>query len=361
MIFGSDNQAGASARVLEEINKAYSTTAASYGTDDYCVAAVEALQECFDTDLSAFFVVSGTAANTLALSTMVNPWDGIICHHQAHILLDESSAPALITGGASMLPVPSKKLKITPSDLSTMLGRLPSDPPHNIRPAVLSVSQANEGGQVYTEAELGALCGTAHNAGLSVHMDGARFANAVAALDCRPADISWSAGVDALCLGATKNGAIGAEAIIFFNKDLAKDFGYRLKRTGHLVSKGRLFGAQFLAWLRDDHWLELAAMANAAAQSLREGINTTDGIRLAFDSQSNESFVILDKRLYEKLLEAGVSMYNWYLDALPGHVELADGEIVARMVTSFATQKSEVDKFLSTCRTLSRNQQGPAG
>lgn len=353
MIFGSDNQAGASPQVLEALNQAYRGTASSYGSDDYCAAAADALRECFDTDLCAFFVVSGTAANTLALSTMVNPWDGIVCHHQAHILLDESSAPALITGGASVMPVPAKQLKIRPADLSRMLTRIPNDPPHNIRPAALSVSQANECGQVYTASEIAELADVAHAAGMSVHMDGARFANAVAALDCRPADITWKAGVDALCLGATKNGAIAAEAVIFFDQALAENFDYRLKRTGHLVSKGRLFGAQFLAWLRDDHWLDLAATANEAARKLRAGITATEGIRLAFESKSNESFIILSKRDFTQLLDAGASLYSWYPDALPEGVHMADDEMLARLVTSFATRQTEVDNFVDLCRRLS--------
>ncbi|NNF15985.1 MAG: low specificity L-threonine aldolase [Gammaproteobacteria bacterium] len=352
MIFGSDNQAGASPQVLEALNQAYRGTASSYGSDDYCAAATDALRECFDTDLRAFFVVSGTAANTLALSTMVNPWDGILCHHQAHILLDESSAPALITGGASVLPVPAQQLKITPTDLTRMLARIPNDPPHNIHPAALSISQANECGQVYTAGELTELCAVAHAADMAVHMDGARFANAVVALDCQPADITWKAGVDALCLGATKNGAIAAEAVIFFDEALAENFDYRLKRTGHLVSKGRLFGAQFLAWLRDDHWLDLGATANAAAQELRAGVAATDGIRLAFESQSNESFIILNKRVFAQLLEAGVSLYSWYPDALPEDVPMAEDEMLARLVTSFATQQTEVTEFLDLCRRL---------
>lgn len=347
MIFGSDNQAGASEQVLEAIKQAYSGVASSYGSDDYCAAATDALREVFDTDLTAFYVVSGTAANTLALSTMVEPWEGIICHHQAHILLDESSGPALFTGGARMLPVPSRNLKITPADLNVMLQRLPNDPPHNIKPAALSVSQANEGGQVYTPAELQALCDAAKRANLRVHMDGARFANAVVALDCAPSEITWRAGVDVLCLGATKNGAVAAEAIVFFDQALAKDFDYRLKRTGHLVSKGRLFGAQFVAWLQNDHWLELAQAANHTAGLLRNGIANAQSIRLAFDTQSNESFVILEKRLYDELLARGASMYSWYVDALPDGVVLSEGEVLARMVTSFATREEEIHHFLT--------------
>ena len=355
MIFGSDNQAGASAQVIQALSDAFTNTSeAAYGEDSYCTKAVDALKEVFGTDLCAYFVVSGTAANTLALSSMVKPWDGIICHHQAHILLDESSGPALITGGAGLLPVPSKSLRVTPNALSSMLATLPNDPPHNIRPKVLSISQANECGQVYSADEVSALCDTARQHGLSVHMDGARFANAVAALGCHPADITWKAGVDVLCLGATKNGAVAAEAVVFFDQALAEDFDFRLKRSGHLVSKARLFGAQFLAWLQDAHWLDLARTANGTAEYLRECIERTDGLRLAFDTQSNECFIVLQKKLYDDLISAGVAMYSWYLDALPADVELADGEILARMVTSFVTQQEEVDRFVTACNELQR-------
>ncbi len=353
MIFGSDNLSGASPVVLKGINDAYaSQNESAYGEDSYTAAAVDAFKRVFDTDLSAYFVISGTAANTLALSTMVKPWDGVVCHHQAHILLDESSGPALVTGGASLLPVPSKELKITPSALTTMLERLPNEPPHNIRARALSLSQANEGGQVYIVEEVKALCAVAKNNGMSVHMDGARFANAVASLDCHPADVTWKAGVDVLCLGATKNGAVAAEAIIFFNQALAEDFEYRLKRTGHLVSKSRLFGAQFLAWIEDDHWLELARNANTMADTLRGRIAEMSGVRLAFDTQSNETFVILQKHLFDQLIEKGASMYEWYIDALPCDSVLAEGEVLARMVTSYATTTGHIDSFVDACNSL---------
>ncbi|MFK8029579.1 MAG: low specificity L-threonine aldolase [Gammaproteobacteria bacterium] len=347
MIFGSDNQSGASPQVLKAITDAYSGTSDdAYGDDSYCAKATETFKQVFETDVSVFYVVSGTAANTLALSAMLKPWEGVICHHQAHILLDESSGPALFTGGAALLPVPSKNLKLTPSALTSMLERLPNEPPHNIRPGAISVSQASECGQIYSVNEIHSLCAVAKSADLLVHMDGARFANAVAELGCKPADITWRAGVDVLCLGATKNGAVAAEAIIFFNHDLAEDFNYRLKRTGHLVSKGRLFGAQFQAWLQGDHWLTLAGDANRAAVYLRECLNTLEGIRPAFDCQSNESFVILKKERYDNLLKEGVSMYSWYLDTLPPEIEIQEDEVLARMVTSFTTKNSEIDRFV---------------
>jgi threonine aldolase len=350
VIFGSDNQAGASERVLDAISDAYRGHRDPYGADDLTAAAIDALRDTFDTDLTACFVSSGTAANMLALSTLVQPWDGVVCHHQAHVLLDESTGPSLFTGGASMLPVPDRNLRLDPDGLVSMLDRLPSDGPHNVRPRALSITQANECGQVHTVDEIAALTEIARERGLRVHMDGARFANAIARLGVHPGDVTWRAGVDVLCLGASKNGAVAAEAIVFFDQDLAVDVGYRLKRTGHLTSKGRLYGAQFLAWLADDHWLDLAGTANHFADRLRDALSRLDGIRLAWPSQSNESFVVLDRRVFERLTAAGATMYEWYPNSLPEGERLADGEVLARLVTSFATADAHVDEFVAAVR-----------
>lgn len=353
MIFGSDNQAGASDRVLAAITEAYRGHDDAYGSDGHTSAAVDALRETFDTDLEAFFVSSGTAANMLALSAMVQPWDGVICHHQAHVLLDESTGPSLFTGGAAMLPVPERDVRMTAANVSSMLRRLPADAPHNVRPRALSITQANECGQVYSVDEITALTAVAADSGLRVHMDGARFSNALAALDVHPSEVTWRAGVDVLCLGATKNGAVAAEAIVFFDRSLADDFGYRLKRTGHLTSKARLYGAQFLAWLDDDHWLDLARTANSQAGRLRREIADLDGMRLAWQCQSNETFAIVDRRLFESLVAAGVSMYEWYPDALPADQPIGDDEMLARLVTSFATTDAEIDAFVAVARAHS--------
>jgi threonine aldolase len=350
MIFGSDNQAGASDRVLDAITDAYRSHHDAYGADALTAAAVDALRGTFDTDLTAFFVSSGTAANMLALSTMVQPWDGVVCHHQAHILLDESTGPSLFTGGASMLPVPDRDLRLTPDRLTTMLDRLPSDGPHNVRPRALSITQANECGQVHTVDEISALTEVARERKLRVHMDGARFANAVARLGVHPGDVTWRAGVDVLCLGASKNGAVAAEAIVFFDRDLAVDVEYRLKRTGHLTSKGRLYGAQFLAWLADDHWLDLAHTANRHADRLRDELSRLDRVRISWPCESNESFVVLDRALFDRLMSNGASMYEWYPNALPAGEHLADGEVLARLVTSFATTDAHVDEFVAAVR-----------
>lgn len=347
VMFGSDNQAGASEQVLDAIADAYRSHHDAYGADSITAAAVDALRETFDTDLTACFVSSGTAANMLALSTMVQPWDGVVCHHQAHILLDESTGPSLFTGGASMLPLPDRDLRLDPHRLATMLSRHPNDGPHNVRPRALSITQANECGQIHTVDEVAALAEVARERNLRVHMDGARFANAVAKLDVHPGDVTWRAGVDVLCLGASKNGAVAAEAIVFFDRDLALDVEYRLKRTGHLTSKARLYGAQFLAWLADDHWLDLARTANRHADRLRDELHGLARVRLAWPSESNESFVVLERGLYESLVAAGVSMYEWYPNALPDGELLAEDDVLARLVTSFATTDAHVDDFVA--------------
>lgn len=336
--------------MLDAVAAAFASDGAAYGDDVHTAAAVDALRETFDTDLDAVFVSSGTAANMLALSTVLSPWDGVVCHHQAHILLDESTGPSLFTGGASLLPTPERSLRLGAAQVEELIQRHPSDAPHNVRPAAVSVTQANECGQVHTPEEVAAIADVAHRHGLSVHMDGARFANAVAALDVHPGDVTWRAGVDVLCLGASKNGAIAAEAIVFFDRSLATDVGYRLKRTGHLTSKGRLYGAQFAAWLADDHWLDLARGANAAAERLRAELDRSPDVRLAWPSQSNESFAVLPRSLFEQLLADGASMYEWYPNALPESEPIGPDEVLVRLVTSFSTTDTDIADFAAAVR-----------
>lgn len=342
MNFGSDNQAGAAPRILEAIAHAYQGPATAYGGDDFTTRAEARLKDLFECDLSAFFVSTGTAANTLALSTLAQPWEGIYTHGHAHVLTSESTAPALMTGGASLLPVRGDSLRLSASQFDAHLTQVERQSTHTVRPAALSLSQSNELGQVYPLQDLSDLCGLAKGRGLKVHMDGARFTNAVAALGCSPADMSWRAGVDVLCLGATKCGAVAAEAVIFFDKALAKDFSYRVKRSGHLVSKGRLFGAQFLAWLEDDYWRALATHANQMATDLRTMLEKTDGVRLAFPSQANESFAIMPRALVASLHKAGATLFEWPQGGLPGEIEIGEDERLMRLVTSFATRHEEL-------------------
>jgi len=350
MYFGSDNQTGASSQVLEMLTQANSGYTHGYGDDQWTDKAIEALKTLFECDLEAYFVATGTAANSLALSCMVQPWEAILCHNNAHIILDESTAPELFTGGARMRSISQGEGKISPKHLQDYFQTIGTDYPHNVRATALSITQASESGLVYTPEQVSALSSIAKDNGLSVHMDGARFANAVASLQCSPAELSWKAGVDVLCLGATKCGALSAEVVIFFNKDLAQTFSHRRKRAGHLLSKGRLFGAQMVGWLQDDHWLELAQHANTQAAKLAEAIAAIDGLTLAWPVESNELFVIMPKGLADHLQAAGAEFYDWYIDTLPPNITIAEGEMFARLVTSFVTQDIQREDFCDLIR-----------
>jgi threonine aldolase len=345
MHFRSDNQTGASDKVLDALARANSGTAGGYGDDQWTAKAVELLSEAFECDLEAFFVVTGTAANSLALSCLVQPWQAVLCHAQAHVINDESTAPEFFSGGARLVPIVRGEGKMTADHVHEHFRGADCHPPHNALATALSVTQATELGLVYAPDELRSLCDAAHAHGLAVHMDGARFANAVAALGCAPADISWKAGVDALCLGATKNGALAAEAVLFFRKGLAEQFVHRRKRSGHLLSKGRLFGAQFAGWLQDGHWLELAGHANGQAAALAGELAALPGVRLAWPVQANELFVIAPRALVERLREEGAEFYDWDSAALPADTSLGEHETLIRMVTSFATSSRDVERF----------------
>ena len=345
MYFGSDNQTGASSQVLNMLTEANHDYTHGYGDDRWTHQAIDALKTLFECDLDAYFVATGTAANSLALSCMVQPWESILCHDSAHIILDESTAPEMFTGGARMVPISKGEGKINPVQLNEYVQKTGTDYPHNVRPAALSITQASESGLVYTPTEVAALSVAAKASGLSFHMDGARFANAVASQQCTPAELSWKAGVDVLCLGATKCGALSAEVVIFFNKDLAHTFTHRRKRTGHLLSKGRLFGAQMVGWLQDDHWLELAQHANNQAAKLAKAIASIDGLTLAWPVESNELFVIMPKGLAEHLQAAGAEFYDWYECTLPANMTLGEDEMFARLVTSFVSQDSQRHDF----------------
>ena len=223
MQFGSDNQTGASTQVMEMLIRANDGFTHGYGDDQWTDRAVEALKDIFECDLEAFFVPTGTAANSLALSCLVQSWDTILCHDQAHILIDESTAPEFFTGGARLIGISRGEGKLSVEHLRHYFSVAGNDFPHNSSARALSITQASENGLLYTPEEVAALTDVAHDYGLRVHMDGARFSNAVAGLGCTPAEITWQAGVDVLCLGATKNGALAAEAVIFF-KQISKAF-----------------------------------------------------------------------------------------------------------------------------------------
>lgn len=352
MYFGSDNSVGASPKIMAAIAEANQQGAEpSYGNDSYCKAATDKIREFFNHDAAVFFVPTGTAANALALAQLTQRWSCILAHQDSHITIDECNAVEMQTGGTRILGLPGEGGKIFPAVLAQTLKTLPRKRPHNAKPGALSLSQCTESGLVYTPDEISALTGIAKLENIAVHMDGSRFANAVATLGCTPAEITWKSGIDVLSLGATKNGALQAEAVVFFNPAQAENFDYLRKRAGHLVSKGRLLGAQFNAWLSDNHWLELAQHANSMATRLATGLQKIPGIKLAYTPQANEVFAILQRQGHEKLQTLGATYYEWQDSGLPDHLRpLPQSDVFVRLVTSWQTQPEQVDSFTAAVR-----------
>ena len=271
MNFASDNGAGVAAPILDAIAASSRVNAPAYGADDFTARAEARLSEIFERKASVFLVATGTAANALSLAALAAPWQAVFCHEEAHVIDDECGAPEFFTGGAKVVGVPGRDGKIQPAALAETLARFPRGQAKTSQPGALSLSQATEAGTAYRPDEIAALAAIAREAGMGVHMDGARFANVVAATGATPAELTWRAGVDVLSLGATKNGALACEAVIVFDPDKAAAMPYQRKRAGQTLSKGRFLGAQMEAWLAGDLWLELARRANARRAPPRRG------------------------------------------------------------------------------------------
>ncbi len=346
MNFASDNIAGASPQVLQAIVEANEGLQKSYGVDDYTLRAEKKLAEVFETDIAVFTVATGTAANSLALSAMVPPWGGVVTHPASHISTDECGAPEFFTSGAKLMPLQGVGAKPLAKDLAHFFATNSFRPVHQVQPMALSVSQATECGLVYKADEIAALAAEAKTHKLLVHMDGARFANALVSQNATPAALTWKAGVDVMSFGATKNGCLAGEAVIFFNKELAKNFEYRRKRSGQLLSKGRLFGAQLDAYLRDGHWLALASHANAMAKKLSDGL-VSAGARLGWATDANQVFPILPKAMHERMTAAGAVYYPWPSDGMAEGTVIGPDEILVRMVVPFTTRPADVDMALA--------------
>jgi threonine aldolase len=358
MIFASDNWAGASPPVLDALVRANEGAAPSYGGDAVTARVEARFREVFERDLSVFLVATGTAANALSLATLAPPWGGIVCHESAHVMEDECGAPEFYSGGAKLMGLPGEGAKIAAADLAAFLA-VPRRAPHHVGPVALSLTQATEVGTAYAPDEIAALAETAHRHGLGVHMDGARFANALARLGVSPAAMTWKAGIDVLSFGATKNGCMAAEAILVFDRERAAHLAERRMRGGHLLSKSRFLAAQLEAYLADDHWLANARYANAAAARLADGLRTVPGVRLPWPTEANAVFSILPRALDEGLRAAGAVFHPWSPHGLPAGETLGPGEVLVRMVTSFATTAEEVDRFLGLARNLSRPEAAP--
>ena len=350
MNFASDNVVGASAPILEAIVRHNGGAMPAYGADPLTLGLTPRFRALFEhPDLAVFPVATGTAANALALSVMVPPFGLCLCHEEAHVMEDECGAPEFYTHGAKLQGLPGAGGKIAPETLDRFLGGLTRHV-KQMPPRALTLSQLTESGQVYTVDEIAALSRIAHAHGLTVHMDGARFANALAALGCTPAEMTWRAGIDILSFGASKNGALAAEAILVFRPDLSETLDFRRKRAGHILSKGRFIAAQLDAYLGDDHWIANARHANRMAARLAAGLSGLPGVRLAWPVQGNEVFPILPARLDTALREGGALYYDWASRSLPAGEAVREDERMIRLITAFSTAEAEVEAFLALAR-----------
>lgn len=334
----SDNSAGVSPEILIEMAKANGGHTNPYGKDPVTAEVTAMMADLFDAPVDLFPVSTGTTANGLALSVMTPPWGAIICHPDGHIDNDEAGAPEFYTNGAKIITVDGHDSKIDPEELRKAvhegLGSI-----HKVQPAVVSLTQATETGSVYSIDEVTEICEIAHAAGLVVHMDGARFANAVASLECNPADLVTRAGVDVLSFGATKNGAATVDAVVSFNPAYHKDLSYRHKRAGQLFSKMRFQSAQLKAYLTDDLWLKNAAQANAMAARLRNQLADMAGLTILGSPQANIVFCQVPAPIIPALQDQGFSFY-----------EGIKGPGTLRLVTSFTHTPADIDAFVAAMK-----------
>jgi len=349
MNFGSDNIAGVAPAILEALARANGGYAPSYGDDEVTARVERRLAEVFEHEVALFLVPTGTAANALALAQLTPPWGAVLCHTESHIATDECGAAEFYGGGVKLVTLPGEGCKIAPATLQAALERGPWGGPHHVTAAALSLSQATEAGTSYRASEIRQLAEIAHAHRVAVHLDGARFANALVRTNATPADVTWRAGVDVVSFGATKGGALAAEAVIFFDPARTKGMAERRKRGGHLLSKQRFVAAQLDAYLKDDLWLELARHANRMADRLAEGLGAA-GIKPAWPVEANEVFVPLSAEADRRLKAAGALYYPWYLGSLPAGLVIPSDHTLVRLVTSFSTRQAEVDQFVTIAR-----------
>jgi threonine aldolase len=309
-----------------------------YGDDRWTAKVCDRMRALFETDCDVYFVFNGTAANALSLAAICEPYNAVICHELSHIATDECGAPEFFSGGSKLLTAAGDNGKLTAASVEQLASRRRDL--HAPSPRALSLTQATEVGTVYTPAEIGALAAAAKRLGLAVHMDGARFANAVAHLGVAPADITWRAGVDVLSFGGTKNGLPAGEAVVFFDRSLAGDFGRRIKQAGQLNSKMRFFSAPWLALLDDDVWLRNAGHANAMARRLAEQIAGLPGVRLMYPVEANAVFAEIPPPLQAAARARGWRFYTFL------------GDSGCRLMCAWDTEPATVDRFAADLAAL---------
>ena len=329
--FASDNYAGITPEAWSALQDANRDHAPAYGNDAWTQRAADMIREVFETPCEVFFVFNGTAANSLALAHSTQSYHSVLCHEVAHVEKDECGAPEFFGNGSKLLLLPGELGKLTPSGIDDAVRRRTDI--HYPKPHAVTVTQSTEVGTLYTAAELRAIGSMAKQHGLRFHMDGARFANAVAALGVAPREITWQAGVDVLCFGGTKNGIHVGEAVVFFNRELAREFDYRAKQGGQLCSKMRFVSAPWVGMLKDGVWLKYAAHANAMARLMHELVAAIPGVGILFPPQANAVFVNLPQVVIQKMWARGWLFYNFI------------GEGGCRLMCSWDTTEEDVRDF----------------
>ena len=347
MHFASDNASGVPDEVLAAIAAANRGYAPSYGADPIMDRVRDRIREIFEApEAAVYLVATGTAANALSLALFCPPWASVFCHRASHVEQDECGAPEFYTAGAKLVLLDGDDARIDPAELTRALGAPGQRFVHSVQKGMLSLTNATEAGTLYTPAQVADLTAIARPHGMASHMDGARFANALVALGCSPAELTWKAGIDVLSFGGTKNGLMGVEGVVIFDPAKAWEFELRRKRGAHLFSKHRYLSAQMDAYLTDDLWLRLAGQANHAAARLSQGIAALPGARLVHPTEANAVFAAWPRAGHQRARDAGAAYYLWPMDQSmegPGEEPLS-----ARLVCSWCTPDDDIDRFLQT-------------
>lgn len=342
MWFTSDNASGAAPEVMAAIARANEGYARSYGADDLMTEVTAELRRLFEApEAAVYLVATGTIANSLCLALTCPPWGAVFCHQHAHVAEDECGAPEFYTNGAKLVLVPGDHGRMTPAALRGALARIGEGGVHGVQRGMVTITNVTEAGTVYTPAEIAALTAEARAHGLPCHLDGARFANALAATGATPAGMTWKAGIDLVSFGGTKNGCMGVEAVVIFDPAKAWEFELRRKRGGHLFSKHRYLSAQMAGYLEGGLWLRLAANANAMAARLAAGMAGMPGVSLRHPVQANILFPEWNAGTHARLEAAGAAYYPF---------PAPEGREAARLVTSWSTTEADVDDFLTALR-----------
>lgn len=342
--FASDNYAGVCPEAMEAIHRANHGFERSYGDDRFTAEASNKIREIFDTDCDVYFVFNGTAANSLALAALCQSYHSVISHYLAHIETDECGAPEFFSNGTKLLTVPGERGKVDVNEVERTITRRTDI--HYPKPKVISITQATELGTVYSLDELQEIQRIARHYKMKIHMDGARFANAVASLNVAPAEITSRVGVDVLCFGGTKDGMPVGEAIVFFDRELSQEFAYRCKQAGQLASKMRFVSAPWITMLESGGWLENGRAANAAAQKLAAQLEPIKGVEISYPVQANAVFLKMDETVIKRLKDKGWFFYQFI------------GEGSARFMTSWATTDKRIDELVADVREVTASAGG---